>query len=301
MHHLDCLRLHTCGTPLTLHNLLARMSPSHSALTYVCDKKDSLNLYAQVINRQFAEGGQFSFVVGDPYADPGNMIELLEKIIQAAGDWRVFHLLADLPEGEPFREAFVRAGFRVWAHQRVYRLNQKDGNCAPATDSIKFEWRSWTHADMRAMQQLYHLVVPGLFQSIEPLTRRTRLGLVAYDEKGSLLGYADLDSGPKGVWVQPVIDPNVSNPQLLRALLAEIPEVFGRPIFLATRSYQPWTQNIAEQLGSSDVSSQTLLVRYLAKPKLAYEPERDFAFEAAIPSSGRSQIGDSSQSKSYKE
>jgi hypothetical protein len=293
MQHLDCLRLHTSGTPLTLHNLLARMSPSHSAITYVCDSKESPNLYAQVINRQFAEGGQFSFVVGDPRSDPGNMIELLEKIIQSAGEWGVFHLLADLPEGEPFREAFVRAGFRVWAHQRVYRLSQKDGNCDLAADNPKYEWRTWTHADMRAMQQLYHLVIPGLFQNIEPLTRRARLGMVAYDEKGSLLGYADLDSGPKGVWMQPVIDPNVSNPQLLRELLAKLPEVFGRPIYLAARSYQPWTQNMAEQLGSVEVSSQTLLVRYLARPKLAYEPERDFVFESAVPNAGRSQISDS--------
>ena len=103
------------------------------------------------------------------------------------------------------------------------------------------------------------------------------------------------------MWVQPVIDPNVSNPQLLRELLAKLPEVFGRPIYLAACSYQPWTQNMAEQLGSVGVSTQTLLVRYLAKPKLAYEPERDFAFEAAIPNSGRSQISDSKQSKSRNE
>lgn len=296
MHHLDCLRLHTSGTPLTLHNLVARMSPSHNALTYAYDLKDSPNLYAQVINRQFADGGQFSFIVGDPHSDPGNMIELLEKTIQGAGEWGVFHLLADLPEGEPFREAFVGTGFRVWAHQRVYRFSQKDGHGDQPAGSTNFEWRTWTHADTRAMQQLYHLVVPGLFQSIEPLTRRVRLGMVAYDEKGSLLGYADLSSGPKGVWVQPVIEPSVSNPQLLRELLVKLPEVFGRPIYLAARSYQPWTQNMAEQLGSAEVSTQTLLVRYLAKPKLAYEPERDFGFESAVPNAGRSQISDTKRS-----
>ena len=293
MHHLDCLRLHTRGTPLTLHNLLARMSPAQCVLTFIAEDKGSPHQYAQVITRQNAESGQFSFVVGDSHLGKQSMVELLERIIREAGEWGVFHLLADLPEGEPFLEAFSKTGFRVWAHQRVYTLNQKNGAAFPQNSAPKYHWRTWTHADVPAMQQLHRLVVPGLFQNIEPLTRRARLGLVAYDEKETLLGYADLDSGPRGVWVQPVINPNVSDARLLCDLLPRLPDVFGRPIYLAARSYQPWTQNMAEQLGSAEVTSQTLLVRYLAKPKLAYEPERDFAFEAAIPTSGRSQLSDS--------
>lgn len=293
MHHLDCLRLHTRGTPLTLRNLLARMSPAQCVLTFIADNNSSPHQYAQVITQQNAESGQFSFVVGDSHLGKQSMVELIERIIREAGEWGVFHLLADLPEGEPFLEAFSTTGFRIWAHQRVYTLRQKDTSTILANGTSPYNWRTWAHADLPAMQQLHRMVVPGLFQNIEPLTRRARLGLVAYDENESLLGYADLDSGPRGVWVQPVINPNVSDPRLLYDLLPRLPDVFGRPIYLAARSYQPWTQNMAEQLGSAEVTSQTLLVRYLAKPKLAFEPERDFVFEAAIPTSGRSQMSDS--------
>lgn len=297
MHHLDCLRLHTRGTPLTLHNLLARMSPAQSVLTFISENRNAAHQYVQVITRPNTECGQFSFVTGDPQTSKESMVELLERVIVEAGEWGLFHLLADLPEGEPFLEAFSRTGFRVWAHQRIYTLNQKDGANLSPEGSSSYNWHTWSHADVPAMQQLHRLVVPGLFQNIEPLTRRARLGLVVHDEKDSLLGYADLDSGPKGVWVQPVINPDVSDPRLLCDLLPKIPDVFGRPIYLATRSYQPWTQNMAEQLRTVEVTSQTLVVRYLAKPKLAYEPERDFAFEAAIPSSGRSHLSDSKRTE----
>jgi len=273
------------------------MSPAQSVLTFIVENQDSPHQYAQLITRQNAERGQFSFVTGDPNSGNEGMVELLERVIREAGEWGVFHLLADLPEGEPFLEAFSRTGFRVWAHQRIYTLRQKDETNFPLKGAEVFNWRIWTHADLAAMAQLHRLVVPGLFQSIEPLTRRARLGLVVYDDKQTLLGYADLDSGPKGVWVQPVINPDMSDPRLLCDLLPKLPDVFGRPIYLAARSYQPWTQNMAEQLGGAEVTSQTLLVRYLAKPKLAYEPERDFAFEAAIPSSGRSHVSDSTQSE----
>lgn len=290
MHHLDSARLFTRGTPLTLRNLISGMSPAHSVLTLMRENRGSSSQFAQLLCRQNAERGQLSFVLGNPESDSYGIMELLEEMIREVGEWGVFHLLADLPEGEPFMEAFSSVGFRVWAHQRVYAFDQKELTQISSEEKVSHHWRTWTQGDMATMQQLHRLVVPGLFQSIEPITRRARLGLVAYDDKQSLLGFADLDSGPKGVWVQPTLVPTMSDPAILSDLLSHLPEVFGRPVYLAVRSYQPWTQSMAEQLNFSHMASQTLVVRYLAKPKLATEFDREYIFDAALPHSGRSHI-----------
>lgn len=295
MHHLDCLRLQTRGTPLTLHNLLARISPAQNAIAYVQEEKGIQNLYAQVLQCRFAMGGQFSFIVGQREADTQRMTELIEQVISVAGEWGVYYLLADLPEAEPFLEAFAATGFRVWAHQRVYLLRQTDVQKTQQEIASQYAWRTWTSADIPAMQQLYRMVVPGLFQNIEPLTRRAQLGMVAYDKSQHLLGYVDIESGPKGVWAQPVVAPNMSDPGLIAALIAELPDVFGRPVSLAVRSYQPWLRNMADQLSHQGVSQQTLLARYLAMPKLAFELDRELALEGAVSTAGRSQITQADQ------
>lgn len=296
MHSLDCLRLVTHGTPLTLHNLLAHLSPAQNAISYVQEEKGAQNLYAQVLQRKFAMGGQFSFITWQQEADVQRMIELIERVISTAGEWGVYYLLADLPEEEPFPEAFAAAGFRVWTHQRIYLMRQADIQKTQQETAPKYAWRRWTSADIPAMQQLYRMVVPGLFQNIEPLTRRAQLGMVVYDESQHLLGYVDIESGPRGVWAQPVVAPTMSDPSLIVALIADLPDVFGRPVSLAVRSYQPWLRNMADQLPHQGVGQQTLLVRYLAMPKLAFEPDRELVFEGAVPTAGRSQVSQADQS-----
>ncbi|NLW71352.1 MAG: hypothetical protein GXY37_00465 [Chloroflexi bacterium] len=296
MHSLDCLRLVTHGTPLTLHNLLAHLSPAQNAISYVQEEKGAQNLYAQVLQRKFAMGGQFSFITWRQEADAQRMIELIERVISTAGEWGVYYLLADLPEEEPFPEAFAAAGFRVWTHQRIYLMRQADIQKTQQETAPKYAWRTWTSADIPAMQQLYRMVVPGLFQNIEPLTRRAQLGMVVYDESQHLLGYVDIESGPRGVWAQPVVAPTMSDPSLIVALIADLPDVFGRPVSLAVRSYQPWLRNMADQLPHQGVGQQTLLVRYLAMPKLAFEPDRELVFEGAVPTAGRSQVSQADQS-----
>ena len=272
---LDYLRLVTRGEPFNLRNLMHSISPPIEQYVGYCDNDPERPCYAQVISRVDETQGQLTFLGACDDADQSDIASLLENLIANAGNWGTHYITCDLPANSPHLTGFKKAGFLTWANQTVFRL-------APAVlegSKPEFVWRTWNANDMRAMTSLYRGVVPGLFQPIEPITRKAALGLVLYHPEGELLGYADLDYGPKGVWVQPVLSPEANDPQILSDLQRAIPELYSRPAFLAVRSYQPWLASLAAQVPGEVQGSQLLMVRYLVRQLKVAEPQAFALYE----------------------
>lgn len=272
---LDYLRLVTRGEPFNLRNLMHSISPPIEQYVGYCDNDPERPCYAQVISRVDETQGQLTFLGACDDADQSDIASLLENLIANAGKWGTHYITCDLPANSPHLNGFKKAGFLTWANQTIFRL-------APAVlegSKPEFVWRTWNANDMRAMTCLYRGVVPGLFQPIEPLTRKAALGLVLYHPEGELLGYADLDYGPKGVWVQPVLSPEANDPQILSDLQQAIPELYSRPAFLAVRSYQPWLASLAAQVPGEVQGSQLLMVRYLVRQLKVAEPQAFALYE----------------------
>lgn len=116
------------------------------------------------------------------------------------------------------------------------------------------------------MHRLYQNVVPPLIQPVEPLSRQEMVGLVYYEENGSLKAYTDLVYGPKGVWVLPIFHPQTEADlaELLAQMVSALPELNGRPVYVAARSYLPWVEQAINQLPTEPGPEQAILVRYLA-------------------------------------
>ena len=272
---LDYLRLVTRGEPFNLRNLMHSISPPIEQYIGYCDNDPERPCYAQVISRVDETQGQLTFLGARDDTDQSDIACLLENLIANAGKWGTHYITCDLPANSPHLNGFKKAGFLTWANQTVFRM-------APAVlegSKPEFVWRTWNANDMRAMTCLYRGVVPGLFQPIEPLTRKAALGLVLYHPEGELLGYADLDYGPKGVWVQPVLSPEANDPQILSDLQQAIPELYSRPAFLAVRSYQPWLASLAAQVPGEVQGSQLLMVRYLVRQLKVAEPQAFALYE----------------------
>jgi len=272
---LDYLRLVTRGEPFNLRNLMHSISPPVEQYVAYCDNDPERPCYAQVISRVDETQGQLTFLGAPDDADQSDIAFLLENLIANAGKWGTHYITGDLPTDSPHVTGFKKAGFLTWANQTIFRLAPS----ASVEGKPKYAWRTWNANDMRAMTSLYRGVVPGLFQPIEPLTRKAALGLVLYHPEGELLGYADLDYGPKGVWVQPVLAPEANDPQSLSDLLKAIPELYNRAAFLSARSYQPWLSSLAAQLPGEIQGSQLLMVRYLIRQVKVAEPQAFALYE----------------------
>ncbi|HBO34462.1 MAG TPA: hypothetical protein DD636_06975 [Anaerolineaceae bacterium] len=263
MQSLDSVRYFTRGEPLNLRNVMQRVAPFVEQAAFSWEGEDGESCYAQIEKRQTRQYAQMCYLGCQEESDPVNICRLLEHLIKSAGAWKAWGVLADITEPSPLFEGFRKAGFTIWARQNIYHLSsqQKEYN------EEEIRWRLWSSEDIGFMNALYKEIVPGAVQCIEPMTRKTALGLVAYQPKGHLVAYADLEYGPKGVWVQMVSSPEVRSAGLLQSLPRAIPELAGRQVYLCVRSYQPWLDAGMEETGYSGSEAQVLLVKHLVLRK----------------------------------
>jgi hypothetical protein len=120
-----------------------------------------------------------------------------------------------------------------------------------------------------AVRNLFQSIVPPLVQPLEA-QHNARFNGLTYHEDGELLAYAELTYGPRGIWVQPFIHPATENvPDLLLALIRELPRRAGRQVYLGVRTYQAWLEPLLENLAAAAGPRQALMVRRLAAAQKA--------------------------------
>jgi hypothetical protein len=246
-------------------NLLSSAFPSEHIFTGVCTSdEDRTKIIGQIHQSPKESTAHLSFLLQPIESDPKNLVFLLEGLIEQAGQWGAKQLVAEIPLDSELFPHFRKAGFSVLAKQQVYKWDAAQD--LHENSLGQKTWRIWTCEDVLAMKSLYLTLVPPLIQPIEPMTRREMLGLVHYDERRNLQAYADLAYGPAGVWVLPVIHPQVHEgaADLLLQMVSNLPERNGRPLYIATRSYQPWVDQAMAILPASPAPEQAIMVRYLA-------------------------------------
>ena len=104
---------------------------------------------------------------------------------------------------DPHFEALRRAGFAIFARQRLWLLAQETPIDAANLAEL---WRPVAARDHASIQSLYMNLVPALVQQVERPPVENPLGLM-YCEDDEALGYLDVQKGPNGIWVQPYFHP----------------------------------------------------------------------------------------------
>lgn len=252
----------THGNPTSFPNLIAAGSPALDTSTVVCDHEDgSSKMMCQICHQIGSQSAQLSYLIAGEDADVGDLTCLLEKLVKDAAEWGAMNLTCELESSSPFFETFRRADFNVWANEHIWTIDRQTQNIDPKSCN----WRTWNSADVKAMRVLYQNIVPRLFQPIEPLTRKSAMGMVLFNKDNSLMGYADLVYGPKGIWVLPIIHPEwADDPQLLLDLIVELPNKGKRPVYLCIRSYQPWLEETLTRMDAHASQEYVLMVKYMA-------------------------------------
>jgi hypothetical protein len=107
--------------------------------------------------------------------------------------------------------------------------------------------------------------VPPLAQSADPLAIRQQRGLV-YRQGSEIMAYAEGVFGPRGIYLYPLIHPDIDNAaSLLKALPEALTPLMGRPLYMAVRSYQAWMENTLIDLGATGSPRQALMVKHLTQ------------------------------------
>jgi hypothetical protein len=173
-------------------------------------------------------------------------------------------LLADAPQTAAWLPALRRAGFRVFARQRLWQMPAE----FPAKD--KQGWR-WPRAEERwAAERLYINLTPPLARHLLPSPAAAPTAVV-YLENGEVRGVARWVAGPRGVWAAPWLDPDIPAPcDALRALAVFL-HPGNKPLYIAVRDAKVWLEGALQTLGAHAGEPLALLARWMMQPQPALE------------------------------
>lgn len=212
-------------------------------------------LIGQVVHRGAASYAHFTFLAPDAAMDSPLLPELLEHLIQRAGSRGAHSLVAEVDEDSLAFEALRRAGFSIYARQRIWRLRRM-----PRGVARRAGWQPATQADAFAVNTLCGQLMPSLVQQVEPPSSRPA-GWV-YHRQGKLLAYMEVRRGPRGIWLQPFVHLDAAPfDEAMRALLAGLGPSRGRPLYICVRSSQEWLQSALEEAGAQAGPQQAVMVK----------------------------------------
>lgn len=247
----------TRGSPVGVSALLGQLHPARGTFTGVSHADRQPTLLGQVTYLMGNRSARISFLA--PECDQSNeaVASLLDGLAWQAAEMGAFSLLAEVDEQSPAFECLRRAGFSVYAWQRVWRLS------IPVEAGQTHGWQNATSLDEQPVRNLYQMLVPPLVQSAEPFSSRKLTGLVLR-LNGEVMAYADCIFGPRGIYVIPLFHPDIADGlTLLRGLMPALAPLLRRPVYLAVRSYQAWLENLLADLPAEASPRQALLVKHL--------------------------------------
>jgi hypothetical protein len=190
---------------------------------------------------------------------------LIEHLSVEAGNWSAFHVLAEVDESSGAFPALRMAGFSVYAWQRMWDVSHiqktEAGQMRRPERVEESEWRRMAPLDLPAVQSLHYQIVPPLLHPVEPAPHR-EIGFI-YSE--SMKCYANITAGAYGIVLTPLVHPEEKNvSEKLSALVSNLPDRNGRPVYFCVRSYQSWLDPVLEDIGASAAPRQAMMVKHLA-------------------------------------
>lgn len=258
----------TRGTNLAPGVLLSYLTPATGIFTWICANEcDNQPLMGQMTHSSDETFARLTFLAPEEALESPSLSDLLEQLAQTAGERRALNLLAEVDEQSIAFEPLRKAGFAIYARQTIWKLMESSNEIKPET-----QWLTANSSDAFSIQALYHNVVPGLVQQVEPLSSKQINGLVCL-YNGEIIGYVDLKYGSRGIWVQPFIHPDVEDVESrLRDLLPNLPNQRGREVYLCVRSYQSWLEPALDALEAQKGPSQAVMVKRLAVQQRSARP-----------------------------
>ncbi len=251
----------TRGSPIGLSALLSYLNPRNGIFTGIASaSRNETPVIGQVKCVEGRRSARLRFILPDDAAQASALPLLLDNLAVKSGEWGAMGLLAEVEEKSAFFESLRRVGYAVYGWQRIYQV--------PFTGAYHAEqanlWRFATPVDEIPIRQLFQSLVPPLAQAADPLPAGRLFGLVHRD-KGQLLAYVESSYGPDGIFLRPLIHPEISHVSaLISGMEGYLLPLLGRKVYLAVRSHQAWLENPITPITQLSSDRQALMVKYLS-------------------------------------
>lgn len=251
---LDTARTLTRGNPLGAVGLMAYVNPAkHIYAAIINGSKDSV--LGGIIHTRDETFAKLLYLAPASQLGHPDLPALIENLSVQAGEWGAFHVIAEVDERS---DAFVplrRAGFSVYAWQRMWDVSQI------AESSSGVEWTRVRSVHLPSLQNLYHQIVPPLLQPVEPQPNDA----MAWMCNEGVKCYVSVSQGVYGIVLSPLIHPEATDVGgKLAALVASLPDRRNRPVYVCVRSYQAWLEPVLADLGAQGADREAVMVKHLA-------------------------------------
>jgi len=265
MHHrnavvsLDSALVLTHGNPLGPAGMLGQLHPSRGSFTGVVDKDEGPKLIGQFSINQSESFARMAFFLPESACETKGFLLLLQGMASMAGEWDAHSLVAEVPESSVLFEQFRHSGFSVYGWQNVWKAPSSSKQ-----EGGKSSWHQPASSDYLTVKNLYQYLLPPIVHSAEPFPVSIPGGRV-YRDQGEIVGWASVKTGLHGVFVLPLLHPEVKNSmQVLGCLERQLHRETHLPVYFGVRSYQSWLESALESMDWQMLPRQALMVKRLA-------------------------------------
>jgi len=251
---LDTARTLTRGNPLGAVGLFAYVNPARHIYSAIANG-EAESVLGGIIHTRDETFAKLLFIAPSSQLDHPDLPELIENLSAQAGSWGAFHVLAEVGETSDAFIALRKAGFSVYAWQRMWDVSQ-------ITETGRsFDWTRVKSVHMPSVQNLYYQIVPPLLQPVESQPR-SALGWICNE---GVKCYVSATQGVYGIVLLPLIHPEATDVSAkLASLISNLPDRRNRPVYICVRSYQAWLEPVLADLGAQGADRQAVMVKHLA-------------------------------------
>ena len=236
---LDSTRTLTRGNPLGAVGLMAYVNPARHIYASIADG-DGVSLLGGIIHTRGESFAKLLYLAPSSRLDHPDLPALIDHLSSEAGGWGAFHVLAEVDEASNAFDGLRKAGFSVYAWQRMWNISQV------AEANLRSDWTRVKSIHLPAIQSLYQQIVPPLLHPVEPIPRRA----VGWINDAGAKCYVNVTQGVYGIVLTPLIHPEVADVSAkIVSLVNHLPDRRNRPIYLCVRSYQAWLEPALGRFG----------------------------------------------------
>lgn len=251
---LDTARTLTRGNPLGAVGLFAYVNPARHIYSAIVNGEGE-SVLGGIIHSRSESYAKLLFIAPSSQLDHPDLPDLLEYLAVQAGSWGAFHVLAEVDETSNAFVALRRAGFSVYAWQRMWNVS------AITEAGRSFDWNRVKSVHVPSVQNLYHQIIPPLLQPFEPQPK-SPMGWMCNE---GVKCYVSATQGVYGIVLLPLIHPEAADvSEKLASLINSLPDRRNRPVYICVRSYQAWLEPVLADLGAQGADRQAVMVKHLA-------------------------------------
>jgi len=258
---LDAARTLTRGNPLGAVGLLAYINPGRHIYASIADG-DGAALLGGIIHTRGEPLAKLLYLAPASRLNHPDLPALVDLLSTQAGGWGAFHVLAEVDETSDAFSGLRKAGFSVYAWQRIWDITQlAEGSTKLRAPESTARWTRVRSEHFAAIHSLYQQIVPPLLHPVEPFP--TRAAGWMYDPGAKC--FVGVTQGVYGILLTPLIHPEVADVGMkISSLVDGLQDRRGRPVYLCVRSYQAWLEPVLTDLGAHHGERQAVMAKHLA-------------------------------------